>query len=630
MAGSRAPRGFAAAIFASLLLVLAAAPSPTRASSSSIGPMEVDTCDACAASASAFHDALEHRRAKLHARYGDGGGSLGQNPPRYLRFGDFPDAPAAAREAVQKACGPRGRWLRFSIKSVGVGDGEGGGLAFLVLSGPGLDAEHIPGIQRPADEKDTKALSTHLRRMCVAEAERIGVENLIDAFDATFDSGTTPERLQNDSGTSDESNDESRTTGDENTNAYDPAAAFAARVCVEGWGGSDGTGESPPGESPHLTIRDPPCRRARSSRKARALAAAADDAAALDRRSNAALRDVERTKASAARCGALAAEAGRKMSEAARGVGKDGAAYVIGGDTDASLGLQPSEMSAVRSCASLARALMQRGRATASADVNDVAWVDAVADYDLAAVAWPAYKAEAEYLGARAYARFDHPGGFASTDPNSDETVGVDRHARLLRASRRAANAVASDATDPDARITFADVAALVREDADALEQYRYASGLLPLAGERSAAVATSRAAASSAVAHQFATYLRQMEKFESLAENRTLVAKMAETRIEAEVLGRKRSLQAAEDILAALTQAPTRRRHVAMAAAAVVYSAWMAEPVDVRAAEDVAVDLVAGRPTKRDYVEALAHLSSAMRDLQDVAIEPTAISAGE
>ena len=47
-------------------------------------------------------------------------------------------------------------------------------------------------------------------------------------------------------------------------------------------------------------------------------------------------------------------------------------------------------------------------------------------------------------------------------------------------------------------------------------------------------------------------------------------------------------------------------------------------------AAEDVAVDLVAGRPTKRDYVEALAHLSSAVRDLQDVAIEPTAISAGD
>ena len=92
-------------------------------------------------------------------------------------------------------------------------------------------------------------------------------------------------------------------------------------------------------------------------------------------------------------------------------------------------------------------------------------------------------KAEAQYLGARAYARFDHPGGFASTDPNSNETVGVDRHDRLLHARRRAANAVVLDKTDPDARITFADVAALVREDADALEQYRYASGLLPSPG---------------------------------------------------------------------------------------------------------------------------------------------------
>ena len=65
--------------------------------------------------------------------------------------------------------------------------------------------------------------------------------------------------------------------------------------------------------------------------------------------------------------------AGRKMSDAAKGVGQDGA-YVIGGESDASLGLQPSEMSAARSCASLARALMARGRAVASADARDVAW----------------------------------------------------------------------------------------------------------------------------------------------------------------------------------------------------------------------------------------------------------------
>lgn len=46
-------------------------------------------------------------------------------------------------------------------------------------------------------------------------------------------------------------------------------------------------------------------------------------------------------------------------------------------------------------------------------------------------------------------------------------------------------------------------------------------------------------------------------------------------------------------------------------------------------AAEDIALDLVAGRPTKADYVDALAHLSSAVRDLQNVAVEPTAVGGG-
>lgn len=43
-------------------------------------------------------------------------------------------------------------------------------------------------------------------------------------------------------------------------------------------------------------------------------------------------------------------------------------------------------------------------------------------------------------------------------------------------------------------------------------------------------------------------------------------------------------------------------------------------------AAEDVAMDLGTGRATKGDYVQALAHLSAAVRDLQDVAVEPTAL----
>ena len=44
-------------------------------------------------------------------------------------------------------------------------------------------------------------------------------------------------------------------------------------------------------------------------------------------------------------------------------------------------------------------------------------------------------------------------------------------------------------------------------------------------------------------------------------------------------------------------------------------------------ASEDVAMDLMAGRPTKAEYVEALAHLSSAVRDLQEIAVEPLAVA---
>jgi hypothetical protein len=44
-------------------------------------------------------------------------------------------------------------------------------------------------------------------------------------------------------------------------------------------------------------------------------------------------------------------------------------------------------------------------------------------------------------------------------------------------------------------------------------------------------------------------------------------------------------------------------------------------------ASEDVAMDLMAGRPTKAEYVDALAHLTAAVRDLQEIAVEPIALS---
>jgi hypothetical protein len=43
-------------------------------------------------------------------------------------------------------------------------------------------------------------------------------------------------------------------------------------------------------------------------------------------------------------------------------------------------------------------------------------------------------------------------------------------------------------------------------------------------------------------------------------------------------------------------------------------------------AAEDVAMDVLQGRPTREEYVLAIGHLTAAVRDLQDVAVEPVAI----
>jgi hypothetical protein len=46
-------------------------------------------------------------------------------------------------------------------------------------------------------------------------------------------------------------------------------------------------------------------------------------------------------------------------------------------------------------------------------------------------------------------------------------------------------------------------------------------------------------------------------------------------------------------------------------------------------AAEDVATDTSGARATKADYVEAVAHLSHAVRELQEISVEPVALLDG-
>jgi hypothetical protein len=43
-------------------------------------------------------------------------------------------------------------------------------------------------------------------------------------------------------------------------------------------------------------------------------------------------------------------------------------------------------------------------------------------------------------------------------------------------------------------------------------------------------------------------------------------------------------------------------------------------------AAHDVALDVGSGRPSRADYADALGHLAAAVRDLQEISLEPKAI----
>lgn len=43
-------------------------------------------------------------------------------------------------------------------------------------------------------------------------------------------------------------------------------------------------------------------------------------------------------------------------------------------------------------------------------------------------------------------------------------------------------------------------------------------------------------------------------------------------------------------------------------------------------AAEDVALDTAGSRATKADYIDAVGHLTAAVRDLQEISVEPVAL----
>ena len=246
----RPPRSRLRALLAAVLALVALVPSrasaPSPAASSAPAPparRAIDACDACAASAAALRDALAYEEAKLRARLG-----------AEVRLADAADAKRAVERAVDAACGPRGRWLRYAHKTIAVAaassssssspapddapSSSSSSSSMTTLSGPGLDAHAVPGVfdVRPErserferfDPNDAESTTAEtLRARCREDAARVTPEGLARAYNATSAAA------EDDSYSYSFSVHEESDDADER-DALERGAAFAALVCVRG------------------------------------------------------------------------------------------------------------------------------------------------------------------------------------------------------------------------------------------------------------------------------------------------------------------------------------------------------------------------------------------------------------
>lgn len=190
----------------------------------------VDACDACAAAGYALHDALSYQQARLRATFGSD-----------VSLADFDptEVAAAVAAATGSACGARGFWERFRYKLVGGARSK----PMLTLSGPGLDAHFVAGLERPDDDDTRLALAVELRARCAEEASRVGAQGLIHAFNASAHvvgvSGGGGSDVKNAASSSSTSRGGGAGDGDGAASdsaeaaAAESAAAFASMLCVE-------------------------------------------------------------------------------------------------------------------------------------------------------------------------------------------------------------------------------------------------------------------------------------------------------------------------------------------------------------------------------------------------------------
>ncbi len=171
-------------------------------------PVFVDDCDACASAGYALFDAMAYQQAVMRGKLG-----------RDTRLADVVGYAKYVDAAVDSACAKRGHWLRFTSRSV---LDPGSKKAFLVLSGPGTDADASVGMTRPDDNDRIVDLSEALRARCVEEATRVGTKWMTIAFNDTDVDGSEVRDEEDDFDDFDAFDDDTLLFHDDDEDVFDP------------------------------------------------------------------------------------------------------------------------------------------------------------------------------------------------------------------------------------------------------------------------------------------------------------------------------------------------------------------------------------------------------------------------
>lgn len=619
---STGARATAAAALALALASLVAGADAARASDPASPPPFVDRCDACAAAGYALHDAMLYQQAKLRARHGSD-----------ARLADVADARKATSAAVESACDTRGHWLRYGVKSIARADG---GAPLVTLAGPGLDADAAPGISLPDDDASRLVTSEFLRARCVAEADRVSVDGLIRAFNATAPESRRARASSDPRVIDDVDLDDLSLTDDDDDDAHLPlddarvaesSAAFAFALCVRGeWDKLPPAPAFRRGETAGTKPAPAPCLVAATRAKARVVM---DAARAAQEATFAFTRAAEETDENAEGEGSLGGSLGSlggSLGATTRACARDAPALVAelrrhararasgsnssGFDFDSDsfdarsfgrFGLSEEEEASARACATASDAHFARGdayaRKAADAEMNGRgASAAAAADtnrraalraYAAGESTWPssARSALAATRTARALVA-ENPntrrrvdGRRVSDESSEDDSSSSSFDKSPIGAALAAASrAVELDPHDPTSRLAAADLLFAAGDDASASDEYTFALYYLPFFGETAAAATTRAGAVASSLAHRLATHLVELSTRAEEAEMAGRQSAFDAATRAAKESAIARARDAVENHLEALVMEPTRRRHVSVAASMLAHAS-LADP---------------------------------------------------